>query len=158
LAERFYRARSRGVIGGVAAGLADYFDVHPVWMRLVFILAALAANVSVVVYVILWLVLPEESEMVALPRVRILEHNVRQVQSEAQQWAQYLVRVFDRDTALGNRETKRALLLGGLLILLGLATLADSVELLGPFRLDHLWPAVLILIGSFAFHRALRIH
>lgn len=158
MAERFYRAKGRGVIAGVAAGLAEYFGVHPIWVRLVFILVALASNLTMVVYFILWLVLPEESEIKAQPRVRILEHNVHQVQSEAQQWAQDLVRVFDRDAPLGSREAKRALLLGGLLILLGLGTLADSVELLGPFRLDHLWPAVLVLIGSFAFHRALRIH
>lgn len=157
LPERFYRAKSRGVIGGVAAGLAEYFDVHPVWIRLTFILAALAANVTVVAYAILWIVLPERSQMDGLPLGASLEHNVQEIQSEVRKWGQDLLRVSDRDAAVGSRETKRVGLLGGLFILLGLATLVDSVQLLGPLRLNHLWPAVLILMGSLACHRALRI-
>ncbi len=158
MAERFYRANSRGLIAGVAAGLAAYFGVHPVWVRLAFVLAALASNLTVVVYVMLWLLLPERSEMVTPSRDRMLEQNIHQVQAEAREWAQDLLRVFDRDAAIGSRESDHAVLLGGLLMLLGLASLADSVELLGPFRLVHLWPVVLCLMGWLALHRARGIY
>ncbi len=155
--ERFYRAKSRGVIGGVAVGLAEYFGVHPVWFRLTLVLSALAAKVTVMAYAILWIVLPEESEMEGLSRETMLERNVQEIQLDAREWGQDLLRFSDRDAAVGSRETKRVGLLGGLLLLLGLATLVDSVQLLGPLRLSHLWPAVLILLGFLAFHRALRI-
>ncbi len=158
LPEGFYRAKGRGVLGGVAAGLAEYFGVHPIWIRLIFILAALAANVAVAVYVILWIALPEGSRTKGLPRGTVLERNIQEIRSEAREWAQDLLRMSDRGAAIGSRETKRAELVGGLLILLGLATFVDGARLLGPLRLSHLWPAVLILMGFLALHRALHLH
>jgi phage shock protein C len=45
-------------IAGVCAGLADYFDLDPTIVRVVWLLAVLCAGTGLLLYVILWIVLP----------------------------------------------------------------------------------------------------
>lgn len=45
-------------LGGVCAGLADYFDLDPTIVRVVWLLAFLCAGVGGLAYIILWIVLP----------------------------------------------------------------------------------------------------
>lgn len=58
---RLYRSRRNKVVAGVAAGLADRFDV-PVWLsRLIWILLLLPGGLpGLIPYVILWVVIPKE--------------------------------------------------------------------------------------------------
>lgn len=45
-------------IGGVCAGLADYFELDPTIVRLLWFLAVFCAGTGFLVYIILWIVLP----------------------------------------------------------------------------------------------------
>jgi phage shock protein PspC (stress-responsive transcriptional regulator) len=58
---RLYRSRRHKVIAGVAAGLADRFNV-PIWLsRLVWVLLLLPGGLpGVVPYAILWILIPQE--------------------------------------------------------------------------------------------------
>lgn len=58
---RLTRSRNQGVIGGVCAGLADYFGVDVVLMRLLFVILSIAGAVigGVIVYVAAWIIMPE---------------------------------------------------------------------------------------------------
>src|SRR5437763_12005216 len=56
--KRLVRSINDKKIAGVAAGLADYFDLDPTIIRLVWLLAALFAGTGVLAYVILWIALP----------------------------------------------------------------------------------------------------
>ena len=51
------------MIGGVCGGLADYFGVDVALIRLGFVLAELLTGGAggIVVYVVLWALMPEES-------------------------------------------------------------------------------------------------
>jgi len=55
---RLYRDPENSVIGGVCGGLAAYFNVDPVIFRLLFVIFFFAGGASILVYVILWIVLP----------------------------------------------------------------------------------------------------
>lgn len=61
--KRLYRSRTNTMIGGVCAGLADYFNLDPTIMRLIFVLLALLGGHGVLVYLILWLVVPLQHEL-----------------------------------------------------------------------------------------------
>lgn len=61
--KRLYRSRSNVMIGGVCAGLADYFTLDPTVVRLIFVLLALLGGHGVLVYLILWLVVPLQPEL-----------------------------------------------------------------------------------------------
>ena len=54
------RDTSRGVIGGVAAGVARQIGVDPLYVRIGFLLAAAAGGLGVVVYALGWALLPGE--------------------------------------------------------------------------------------------------
>lgn len=56
--KKLYRNQHNKVIGGVASGLADYFEVDVVIFRLIFVLLALVGGGGVLGYIILWIVVP----------------------------------------------------------------------------------------------------
>ncbi len=58
--KKLYRSRYNRLIGGVCAGLADYFNIDTTWMRLIFIVCLLLGGSAILVYVVMWIIVPEE--------------------------------------------------------------------------------------------------
>ena len=56
--KRLMRSSRDKKIGGVCAGLADYFDLDPTLVRIVWLLAVFCAGTGLLLYVILWIALP----------------------------------------------------------------------------------------------------
>lgn len=56
---RMYRDPDNCIIGGVCSGLAAYWRVDPTIVRIIFILLAIFGLAGVIIYLILWVVLPE---------------------------------------------------------------------------------------------------
>ena len=57
--KKLMRASRDKKIGGVCAGLADYFDLDPTIVRVVWLLAIFFAGTGLLVYLVLWIVLPQ---------------------------------------------------------------------------------------------------
>lgn len=57
--KRLYRDPENSVIGGICGGLSAYFGVDPIIFRLLFVIFFFAGGASVLVYIILWIVLPK---------------------------------------------------------------------------------------------------
>ncbi|HWB62679.1 MAG TPA: PspC domain-containing protein, partial [Chitinophagales bacterium] len=55
---RLFRDPDDRIVGGVCAGMANYFDMAAVWVRLAFILAFVLWGSGLVAYIILWIVVP----------------------------------------------------------------------------------------------------
>ena len=55
---RLTRSADDKVLGGVCGGLAQYFGIDPVIVRLIFVALVFAGGMSVVLYPILWLIMP----------------------------------------------------------------------------------------------------
>lgn len=60
---RLYRDQKRKVLGGVCAGLGYYFNVDPVWIRLLFVLLTFAWGIILLAYIILWIAVPGSYEL-----------------------------------------------------------------------------------------------
>ncbi len=58
------RSRRDRMIAGVCGGLADYFGFSPASVRLLYVLASVCSSAfpGIVVYIILWLIIPLEDE------------------------------------------------------------------------------------------------
>ncbi|MBB1032027.1 PspC domain-containing protein [Dietzia sp. SLG310A2-38A2] len=56
--KRLARSEDRW-IGGVCGGLADYFGLDPVLVRVLFVASLLLPGPQVLLYVILWFVMPD---------------------------------------------------------------------------------------------------
>ena len=57
--KRLTRADDK-MIGGVCAGLAEYLDIDPTIVRIVWVLMVLFAGFGILLYVILWLIMPKQ--------------------------------------------------------------------------------------------------
>ncbi|EKD73688.1 MAG: stress-responsive transcriptional regulator [uncultured bacterium] len=61
--KRLYRSRKWRMIAGVCGGLAEYFNLDPAWIRIIFILLALLGlGTFIIVYMIFWLIVPNAPE------------------------------------------------------------------------------------------------
>ena len=62
--KRLYRSRSDAYVGGVCAGIAEYFDLDPIVVRiLAVLLTGLTLGVAGAVYIALWVRMPREPEV-----------------------------------------------------------------------------------------------
>ncbi|HEX7963091.1 MAG TPA: PspC domain-containing protein [Candidatus Saccharimonadales bacterium] len=55
---RLFRDTEHGMIAGVASGLAAYFGIDPLIVRLIFVLLLFSGGAGILVYVLLWLLVP----------------------------------------------------------------------------------------------------
>jgi len=69
--KKLVRDTKRKVLGGVCAGMAHYFNIDPVWPRVLFALLVLGSYGGlIIVYIILWIVLPDSNELDDQPSVK----------------------------------------------------------------------------------------
>ena len=60
--KRLYRMREGRVVAGVCAGIAAYFGIDPTLVRLAFALLTIFGGAGVLIYLVAWIVIPEETE------------------------------------------------------------------------------------------------
>jgi phage shock protein C len=58
--KKLYRSNDQRLLGGVCGGLGEYFNTDPTIVRLLFVAFALLAGGGVLLYLILWLLIPQE--------------------------------------------------------------------------------------------------
>ncbi|MEK6954199.1 MAG: PspC domain-containing protein [Candidatus Micrarchaeota archaeon] len=58
--KRLYRSRKDRILGGVCGGMGKYFGVDPVLVRLLFVLLAFGAGSGILLYLVAWLIVPED--------------------------------------------------------------------------------------------------
>ncbi len=59
VARKLYRDADNAIIGGVAAGIGNYFDIDPVLIRVIFFALVFAGGSGVLIYILLWIAMPE---------------------------------------------------------------------------------------------------
>ena len=59
--KRLYRSRNDRMIAGVCAGLAEYLDIDPTIVRLLFVLGFVAGGATFWAYLVMMLVVPEQA-------------------------------------------------------------------------------------------------
>ncbi len=68
--KKLWRSRLNRKIAGVCGGLGDYFEIDPLWIRLIFVVFFLAGGSAFIVYVIMWLLVPlEPLDRCKLPKI-----------------------------------------------------------------------------------------
>jgi phage shock protein PspC (stress-responsive transcriptional regulator) len=78
-ARKLYRDMNRKLLGGVAAGIAHYFSIDPLWIRLLFLatffdlfVMVSISGVAVISYIILWVITPASYDLPEDTRIRRL--------------------------------------------------------------------------------------
>ena len=60
--KRLYRSKTNKTIAGVCGGLAEYLNIDPTIVRLIWALIVFCAGAGVVAYIVCALVIPEKPE------------------------------------------------------------------------------------------------
>jgi phage shock protein C len=56
--KRLHRSRTERMIAGVCGGIAEYLDVDPTIVRVIWVLVAFLAGFGVLLYLIMWIIMP----------------------------------------------------------------------------------------------------
>jgi phage shock protein C len=60
--KRLYRSTENKVIAGICGGIAEYFNVDPVLVRIIFVILLIASfGTAALAYVIAWVIIPKKS-------------------------------------------------------------------------------------------------
>jgi phage shock protein C len=133
--KRLFRSTSDRTLGGVAGGLARYLEIDPLFVRLAFAVVGLMNGIGVLIYGIMWLVVPDET-MRELSGEEVIRANVEDFKHQVQ-------RLGSRVTSGSQGGTLLALLLIGV----GLWFLTRQLFPMIPSGL--IWPVALIGLGVF---------
>lgn len=57
--KRLFRDPESRILGGVCGGLGAYFNVDPLWVRILFLIAFFGFGSGLIIYLILWIIVPE---------------------------------------------------------------------------------------------------
>lgn len=139
-AKRLYRARQGAMIGGVCAGLAEYFDTDPVLIRLAAVLLFFAGGVGLLSYIVAWIIMPAKP----------LELSSATTTAEPQKPPEN-----DSDTPANDSISRPRLILGIAFIAIGFLALLGTLNIWSWFSVFRLWPIVLILIGILVITRSM---
>ena len=63
--KRLYRVKKNRILGGVCTGMAQYFDIDVVAMRLIFIGLSILGGFGILAYIILWMITPKLEPLMA---------------------------------------------------------------------------------------------
>lgn len=132
--KRLLRTTSDRVIGGVAGGLARYFQIDPTFVRVAFVMLAFFNGLGLLIYLLMWLAVPAENapELTGEAAVRA---NIDDMGAQIRR-------------VTGNlRGGSSGSLLGIILVALGVIFLAN--QLIPSIPSGIVFPAVLIAVGVY---------
>ena len=78
--KRLYRDPDRKIVGGVAAGLAAYLNVDVLWVRLAFAIFSIIWLTGALIYIILWIAMPEASSTAEKLQMRGEKVNINNIE------------------------------------------------------------------------------
>jgi phage shock protein C len=126
---------SERLIGGVCGGIAEYLNVDPLLVRLAFAALGLVYGFGVLIYLVMWIVVPDESGQQLIGE-DVVRANLEDISSQARR--------------LGESSSGMALI--GL-ILVGLGVMALVRNLVPGFQFRFALPLLLILVGGYLLFR-----
>ena len=59
--KQLYRKKESGKIAGVCAGIGEYFEIDPVFFRIIFIASIFISGIGLLTYLVAWIIMPEQS-------------------------------------------------------------------------------------------------
>lgn len=141
---KLYRSQTDKKIGGVCGGLGHYLGIDSTLIRLFFVLLAFGEGIGVLLYIILWILMPEEPY-------------TSWESAEARHGLAHKEEIADRARSIGEDlqevlhtpDRQVGLIIGAGLIILGSIFLLQNLNIpwLWWFDFDILWPLLIIAAG-----------
>jgi phage shock protein PspC (stress-responsive transcriptional regulator) len=126
-----YKSKDNKIIGGVCAGLGEYFNIDITIVRLIFVLLALTGGQMIIVYILGWIIIPSQKYEVSTAGEEQTDPEVVQ-----------------------ERGNNRNLIFGLILVLLGGGFLLENFNIWYWWDFGKLWPVLIITLGVVILTRA----
>ncbi len=149
---RLYRSQKNRIIGGVAGGLAEYFDVDVVLVRVLWVLAIFIGGGGLIAYIIAWIIIPEEKRVSGKGRKIDRSKTKPEGDAPAEDASEDAGSVpeaanIEEETEKVQQARARRRRNAGL-VLIGLGVIFLVRQVFG-FVFHYLWPLLFIALGAF---------
>jgi len=139
--KKLYRSVTDKMVGGVCGGLAEYFAIDPVIVRLIFVLAVIFGGSGILAYIILWIIIPQKPYFITpfnpeLPKGDSASSTDEKKNENTE---------FNMNAIYSKPQNNRSIYAGAFLILLGGLFLLDNF--VPKFHFGDFWPLILIGLG-----------
>ncbi|MFZ2323966.1 MAG: PspC domain-containing protein [Ignavibacteriaceae bacterium] len=138
--KKLYRSVTDKMIGGVAGGIAEYFDIDPAIVRLIFVLAVIFGGSGILAYIILWIIIPQKPYIITP-----FDQNKQTDNSENKDEKKNNNSEFDMNNLNVKHGDNKSIFGGAFLILLGGIFLLHNF--VPRFHFGDFWPLILIGLG-----------
>ncbi len=133
--KKLYKSSEDKVIAGICGGIAEYFDIDSVWVRLVAILLLFLDGIGILMYIILWVLVPENPNKKSNKKT-LAEEKVDEFKMSIKK---------DHSKDNEHKEKNGHVVIGGILVIIGILFLVKNV--FGWFNTEIFWGALIIGTG-----------
>lgn len=143
--KKLYRSCKDRMLGGVAGGLAEYFEVDSTLIRLLFILL-LFSGIGIFAYIFAWIIVPED------PKCKSGKKPAEEMKEKADTIAQEIKgNLFTRGKDEKEHSDSVKIVFGVIILALGALLLVQNIVGINIWNL--FWPLLLVVIGLFIIAR-----
>ena len=135
------RSQRHKIIGGVCGGIGEYFDIDPVFIRLLFVIVSFFYGVGIIAYIVLWIIIPSaplESAYSTTEESAQTDYETENTQNSE---------IKPNENKNGKNTEKARFLVGIVLFLIGILILIN--ELIPYIDENYIWSSVFIIIGAY---------
>lgn len=142
--KRLIRSNSDKFLAGVCGGIANYFDIDPIIVRILFLLITFSGGAGLLIYVILWVIMPEPGDE-KLSNEEAAKKNSEQLEKKFEEVVEQI------DTKNGKNIAQAVfgilILLFGIYLLLNNFGLGHYLSIFWEF--GKFWPVLIIFFGFY---------
>lgn len=134
---KLYRDPDSKILGGVCSGIGHYFNIDPVWMRILFIVLVFFYGVSFLIYPILWIIIPKAVTPSQILEMKGIPVNINNIEKEVRESLGKYVDGSKRIVSSGTTFIKK--FIGITLVIFGIGGIFSSgiIPLIGIFENNH---------------------
>ncbi len=125
--KRLYRSSTNKRIAGVCGGIAEYFSIDPVIIRVILVVVIVSGGAGILIYIILWIVLPYDYEIGAKPYFTTPPPNNEQQSSADRETNSSFTRNMSPIQKEENKSKTLQNIAGAILVGLGIIILTDNL-------------------------------
>lgn len=137
------RSQKHKIIGGVCGGIGEYFDIDPVFIRLLFIVVSIVYGIGIIAYIVLWIIVPSAPIESAYSTTEGTNYTNADNPSDISQNTDA-----ESDTSKNGKNTdKIRFIIGLILLFIGVLILIN--ELVPYIDSAYIWSAAFIIVGGY---------
>lgn len=137
--KKLYKSQTDKVIAGVCGGIAEYFNIDPIIVRIAFVVATFLNGLGILAYIIL---------LIALPEANSTQTPKEAIKNNANEIGAKIKDAFSNVTSETNGENAKKLW-GILLLVAGAVFLLANFEIDFGFDFWRFWPVIIIAFGIY---------